>query len=119
MSLQRPEVAPNEWALALESAMPTMRTSFPNLPRSSQPFSRATCAGSRSGAAADQNPRRCAAWPITDPNVIEPGEQNFAQVPMRVRGARRPEGPVASLSASKAGTDTRPMSGATYYQVQS
>ena len=46
--------------------------------------------------------------PITDPDVIEPGEPNPAHTPMRVRGAKRsPESFAASLSTFKAGTVTR------------
>ena len=46
ISPQRPEAAPNEWCLVLESSTPTMRSRFPKLPRSSQASSRAMCAGS-------------------------------------------------------------------------
>ena len=35
ISPQRPEAAPNEWCLVLESSTPTMRSKFPKLPRSS------------------------------------------------------------------------------------
>jgi hypothetical protein len=55
-----------------------------------------------------ENPGDAPLPPITDPDVIEPGEPNPARTPMRVRGAKRsPESFAASLSMFKAGTVTR------------
>jgi hypothetical protein len=55
-----------------------------------------------------ENPGDAPLPPITDPDVIEPGEPNPAHTPMRVRGAKRsPESFAASLSTFKAGTVTR------------
>jgi hypothetical protein len=55
-----------------------------------------------------ENPGDVPLPPITDPDVIEPGEPNPAHTPMRVRGAKRsPESFAASLSTFKAGTVTR------------
>ena len=55
-----------------------------------------------------ENPGDAPLPPITDPDVIEPGEPNPARTPMRVRGAKRsPESFAASLSTFKAGTVTR------------
>jgi hypothetical protein len=64
-----------------------------------------------------ENPGDPTLPPITDPDVVEPGEPNPAYTPMRVRGAKRSRSR-SKPSALKAGTDTQ-MSGATYSQVQS
>jgi hypothetical protein len=54
-----------------------------------------------------ENPGDVPLPPITDPDVIEPGEPNPAHPPIRVRGAkRRTEYPAASLPAIKAGVDS-------------
>jgi hypothetical protein len=46
--------------------------------------------------------------PITDPDVIEPGEPKPAHTPMRVRGVKRsPRGPAARSSALKGGEESR------------
>jgi hypothetical protein len=50
-----------------------------------------------------ENPGDAPLPPITDPDVIEPGEPNPAHTPMRVRGAKRsPESFAARLSTFKA-----------------
>jgi hypothetical protein len=55
-----------------------------------------------------ENPGDAPLQPITDPDVVEPGEPHPAHTPMRVRGAKRsPEDPAASSSALKACVDTR------------
>jgi hypothetical protein len=64
--------------------------------------------GSRSGATTGRNPGDAPLPPITDPDVIEPGEPNPAHPPMRVRGVKRsPEGSTASSSALEAGEESR------------
>ena len=56
--------------------------------------------------------------PITDPDVIEPGEPKPAHTPMRVRGVKRsPRGPAERSSALKAARKAG-TSGATHSQVQ-
>jgi hypothetical protein len=55
-----------------------------------------------------ENPGDAPLPPITDPDVVEPGEPHPTHTPMRVRSVHRsPEGPAASSSALKAGADTR------------
>jgi hypothetical protein len=50
-----------------------------------------------------ENPGDAPVPPVTDPDVIEPGEPNPAHPPIRARGAKRsPVYPAASASASKA-----------------
>jgi hypothetical protein len=66
----------------------------------SQTLNRPGFAGSQSGAPADRKPRRCAAWPITDPNVTEPGEQTFVHMRMPMRGARSSEVPSQACQRS-------------------
>jgi hypothetical protein len=66
-----------------------------------------------------ENPGDAPLPPITDPDVIEPGEPNPARTPMRVRGAKRsPESFAASYPRLKPARSPE-MSGATYSQVQS
>ena len=44
-----------------------------------------------------ENPGDAPVPPITDPDVVEPGEPNPAHTPIRVRGTKRsPEGPAAT-----------------------
>src|SRR5712671_1323520 len=55
-----------------------------------------------------ENPGDAPLPPITDPDVIEPGEPNPAHPPMRVRGVKRSsEGSTASSSALEAGEESR------------
>jgi ElaB/YqjD/DUF883 family membrane-anchored ribosome-binding protein len=55
-----------------------------------------------------ENPGDAPLPPITDPDVIEPGEPNPAHPPMHVRGVKRsPEGSTASSSALEAGEESR------------
>jgi hypothetical protein len=55
-----------------------------------------------------ENPGDVPLPPITDPDVIEPGDPNSAPTPMRVRRVKRsPKGFSASPSAFKAGADSR------------
>ncbi len=55
-----------------------------------------------------ENPGDVPLPPITDPDVIEPGEPTPARTPMRMRGVKRsPEGSTASSSARNGGADSR------------
>ncbi len=55
-----------------------------------------------------ENPGDMPLPPITDPDVIEPGEPRPAYTPMRVRGVnRRPKDAAANSSARNAGAGSR------------
>jgi hypothetical protein len=54
-----------------------------------------------------ENPGDAPIPPITDPDVIEPGEPKPAHTPMRVRGVKRsPRDPAATSSALKGGEES-------------
>ena len=55
-----------------------------------------------------ENPGDAPLPPITDPDVIEPGEPNPAHPPMRARGVKRSRGdPAARSSALEASEESR------------
>ena len=55
-----------------------------------------------------ENPGDLPLPPITDPDVIEPGDPNPAHPPLRVRSVKAKSGdPAASSSAPKGGADSR------------
>jgi hypothetical protein len=55
-----------------------------------------------------ENPGDVPLPPITDPDVIDPGDPKPSRPPLHVRGAKRsPRDPAASSSALNAGADSR------------